>query len=168
VYVSHRLRVHPFFLLIPFRIKSEPSGVLGTCMRKRFLRNCTDNSLLSYTSFKWPIHSVEQLPSYSPQKLKNPVLIIGNSVRTAYPSHRNHPAADNHDPQADPITPLASAKKVADMFGDNAFLVEQLALGHTSFAQFSSCTALIMKNYLADATVRVFFPPVRLLRIRRY
>jgi hypothetical protein len=98
VYVSHRWLVHLFFSLIPFGIKSEPSGLMGKCMRKCFPRNYPDNSLLSYTSYKWPARSVEQLPSYSPRKLKNPVLIIGNSVRTAYPLNRNHPTTDNRDP----------------------------------------------------------------------
>ena len=43
------------------------------------------------------------------------------------------------------------------MFGDNAFLVEQLGFGHTSIAQSSSCTISVMINYLANTTVRVSF-----------
>ena len=43
------------------------------------------------------------------------------------------------------------------MFGNNAFLVEQLGFGHTSIAQSSSCTIDVMINYLVNATVRVSF-----------
>ena len=43
------------------------------------------------------------------------------------------------------------------MFGDNAFLVEQLGFGHTSIAQSSSCTIDVMINYLVNTTVRVSF-----------
>ena len=43
------------------------------------------------------------------------------------------------------------------MFGDNAFLVEQLGFGHTSIAQSSSCTIGVMINYLVNTTVRVSF-----------
>ena len=82
--------LYPFVSLTPFRIKSDPSGLLGTCRRKHFLRNYPDGGLLRYDSYGLPTRSVEQLPPYSPQKLKNPVLIIGNSVRTPYHLNRNY------------------------------------------------------------------------------
>ena len=40
----------------------------------------SDNSL-SYDSYKWPVRSVERLPAFDLKPLKNPVLVIGNSVR---------------------------------------------------------------------------------------
>ena len=82
-----------FVSLTPLSHKSEPSGLVGTCRRKHFLRNYSDNILLSYTAHGWPTRSVEQLPPYNPQKLRNSILIIGNSVRTFYPLTRNYPIA---------------------------------------------------------------------------
>ena len=81
---------YPFVSLTPFRIKSDPSGLLCTCKRKPFLRNHADDGPLRYGSYGWPTCSVEQLPSYNPQKLKNPVLIIGNRVRIPYHLNRNY------------------------------------------------------------------------------
>jgi len=88
---------------------------------------------IGYESYGWPIRSVEQLPAYSSKQLKHPVLLIGNS--------------------ADPITPLANAQKVANMLGDNAFLLEQLGFGHASIAQTSSCTLGVMYDYFANSTL---------------
>ncbi|KAF9785048.1 hypothetical protein BJ322DRAFT_1108516 [Thelephora terrestris] len=84
-------------------------------------------------SFGWPVRSVERLAPFSPKQLKNPVLIIGNA--------------------ADPITPFANAEKAANLLGDNAFLLEQLGFGHTSIAQFSSCTLGVMINFFANSTL---------------
>lgn len=36
---------------------------------------------LRYEEYGWPVRSVEQLPPYTPTKLKYPVLVIGNTVR---------------------------------------------------------------------------------------
>ena len=72
-------------LLIPPRIKSGPSRTLGTCQRMYFLGRYSDGSLSSYTFYGWPTRSVERLPPYSPKKLKNPVLLIGNTVRESHP-----------------------------------------------------------------------------------
>ena len=80
---------YPSVSLTPFRTKSDASGLSGTCRGKHFLRNYADDGLLRYDSYGWPIRSVEQLLPYRPQKLKNPVLIIGNSVRTPYHLNRN-------------------------------------------------------------------------------
>jgi len=87
-----------------------------------------------YTGYKWPTRSVERLPPFRPQKLRNQILVIGNT--------------------ADPVTPLASAKFVAELFGDQAVLVEQLGFGHTTLAEFSSCTYRI----LADHVMRGILP----------
>lgn len=43
--------------------------------------------------------------------------------------------------------------KAANLLGDNTFLLEQLGFGHTSIAQFSSCTLGIMINYFVNSTV---------------
>ena len=66
------------------RTKSEPSGLLGTCKSAQFPRIRSDNSLLSYTSYGWPVRSVEQVPPPNPKQLKVPVLIIGNTVRAPH------------------------------------------------------------------------------------
>ena len=50
-----------------------------------FIGAHSNNVPLSYTSYGWPVRSVEQLPPYSPKKLKVPVLVIGNSVRVPHP-----------------------------------------------------------------------------------
>jgi len=88
---------------------------------------------LGYNSYGWPIRSVEALTPYVPAKLTTPALIIGNTD--------------------DPITPYANAKNTAAMLGDNAYLVEQLGSGHTSLAQYSSCTVGVMLKYLSSSTL---------------
>jgi len=55
-----------------------------------FLRMLSDNNL-SYTSYKWPVRSVERLPPYTSTQLKNPVLVIGNTVRPFPALKLNHP-----------------------------------------------------------------------------
>ena len=40
----------------------------------------SDDSL-SYIAYGWPVRSIEQLPPFNLTQLKNPVLVIGNSVR---------------------------------------------------------------------------------------
>jgi len=86
-----------------------------------------------YTSYGWPVRSVEQLTPYVPKKLTTPALIIGNTD--------------------DPITPYSNAKSTAAMLGENAYLVEQLGSGHTSLAQRSSCTIGVMLNYVSSSTL---------------
>jgi len=54
---------------------------MGACERNFFLRMHSDDSLISYTSYGWPVRSVEQLTPYVPKKLANPVLLVGNTVR---------------------------------------------------------------------------------------
>ena len=42
---------------------------------------------------------------------------------------------------------------MANLLGDNAFLIEQLGFGHTSTSQPSSCTTGIMANYFINSVV---------------
>ena len=84
---SSTVRSYPLVLLT-YRTKSEPSGILGTCKKIYFLRVHSDNSTYSYRWYKWPVSSVERLPPPSPKQLKIPVLVIGNSVR-AFHSQTN-------------------------------------------------------------------------------
>ncbi|KAF9642574.1 hypothetical protein BDM02DRAFT_3264417, partial [Thelephora ganbajun] len=81
---------------------------------------------------KWPVRSVETLPIFKRKILSNRVLIIGNSV--------------------DPITPLRNAKYITQLLGSkNAVLVEHQAVGHTTFAQYSTCTHDIVLKFLLDS-----------------
>jgi hypothetical protein len=66
-------------------IKSVPSGHLGMCRSNCSLRIRSDISFSSYDVYGWPARSVERLPSYTPVKLKTPVLVIGNMVRASHP-----------------------------------------------------------------------------------
>ena len=52
---------------------------------EHFLGADSNSGVLSYISYGWPVRSVEQVPPYSPKKLKVPVLVIGNSVRAPRP-----------------------------------------------------------------------------------
>lgn len=83
--------------------------------------------------YKWPTRSVERLPPFRRQKLRNKILVIGNT--------------------ADPITPLASARFVAGLLGDQAVMVEQLGFGHTSLAESSNCTDRIVADHLMRGIV---------------
>jgi hypothetical protein len=53
----------------------------------------------------------------------------------------------------DPVTPLVNAEATNNRLGNNARLVKQLGMGHTTLAQFSFCTALIAQAYWLDGTV---------------
>ena len=73
------VRSYPFALLI--RPKSSWNR-LDHWVRasNHFLRMRSDDRL-SYTSYGWPIRSVEKLTPYVPKKLTHPVLLVGNTVR---------------------------------------------------------------------------------------
>ena len=86
--------------------------------------------------YKWPARSVERLPPFHHQKLRNQILIIGNT--------------------ADPVTPIVSARFVAELLGDQAVLVEQLGFGHTTLAGSSSCTDKIVADHIMRGIVSVF------------
>ena len=45
----------------------------------------SDSILSRYSTYNWPVRSVERVPPYSPKKLKTPVLVIGNTVRAFHP-----------------------------------------------------------------------------------
>jgi hypothetical protein len=79
---------------------------------------------------RWPARAVERFTGPWNSTLKNPIIIIGN--------------------KADPITPFLDASIVAGWLGDSATLVEQDGLGHASFAQKSTCTTNIVKNFFVD------------------
>ena len=88
---------------------------------------------LTYGGFychKWVVRAPERYTGPWNATPKNPILVIGN--------------------KADPITPLASAKFVADLLGNSAHLVEEDAYGHTSFAEHSNCTLGIIYNFLVN------------------
>lgn len=53
--------------------------------RKFSLWVYSDGGLPSYISYKWPVRSVERLPPFSPKELKNPVLVMGSTVRAFHP-----------------------------------------------------------------------------------
>jgi len=96
---------------------------------------------VGYMGYKWPTRSVERLPPFRHQKLRGQVLVIGNT--------------------ADPITPIASARLVAELLGDQAALVEQLGFGHTTLAESSSCTDSIVADHIMRGIVSHFRLGVR-------
>lgn len=73
------------YLFVLLSAKSSRNR-LGSCVRTRGSTSgtCILMSACSYTSYGWPVRSVERLPPYSPKRLRNPVLVIGNSVRTSH------------------------------------------------------------------------------------
>jgi len=83
---------------------------------------------IGYMGYKWPARSVERLPPFRHQKLRNQILVIGNT--------------------ADPVTPIMSARFVAELLGDQAVLVEQLGFGHTTLAESSKCTDKIVADHV--------------------
>ncbi|KAI0743631.1 TAP-like protein-domain-containing protein [Daedaleopsis nitida] len=76
----------------------------------------------------WSVRAVERYTGPFNKTLANQVLVIGNA--------------------ADPITPFAQAKELADLMGDNAVLVQQRGFGHATFAGNSQCVTDIIRNYL--------------------
>lgn len=91
---------------------------------------------IGYMGYKWPTRSVERLPSFRRQKLRNQILVIGNT--------------------ADPITPVASARFVVGLLGDQAVMVEQLGFGHTTLAESSNCTDRIVADHIMRGIVSHF------------
>ena len=88
---------------------------------------------IGYLGYKWPARSVERLPPFRPQKLRNKILVLGNT--------------------GDPVTPVASAKFVVGLLGDQAVMVEQLGFGHTTLAQSSNCTDRIVADHIMRGVV---------------
>jgi hypothetical protein len=93
-------------------------------------------SQVGHTGHKWPTRSVERLPPFRPQKLRNQILVVGNT--------------------ADPITPVASARFVVELLGDQAVLLEQLGFGHTTLAESSNCTDRIVADHVMRGIVSLF------------
>ncbi|CEL59949.1 Putative hydrolase Mb2247c OS=Mycobacterium bovis (strain ATCC BAA-935 / AF2122/97) GN=Mb2247c PE=3 SV=1 [Rhizoctonia solani AG-1 IB] len=75
----------------------------------------------------WPVRAVERYTGPWNKTLSSTIIVIGN--------------------EADPITPLISAKKLADALGDSAVLIEQDDYGHSSLAMHSNCTVAALQNY---------------------
>ena len=90
---------------------------------------------IGHMGYKWPTRSVERLPPFRHQKLRNQILVIGNT--------------------ADPVTPIVSARFVAELLGDQAVLVEQLGFGHTTLAGSSNCTDKIVADHIMRGIVSV-------------
>jgi len=57
--------------------------------------------------------------------------------------------------QADPITPFASAKVVADLLGDSAIIIEQDDYGHSSLAERSNCTIAAITEYFSHGSLPI-------------
>jgi len=91
---------------------------------------------MGYMGYNWPTRSVERLPPFRPQKLRNQILVMGTT--------------------ADPITPIVSARYIAGLFDDQAVLVEQLGFGHTTLSGFSNCTYKIVADHIMHGTVSLF------------
>ena len=91
---------------------------------------------VGYMGYKWPIRSVERLPPFRRQKLRNRILVLGNT--------------------ADPVTPVANARFVVGLLGDQAVLVEQLGFGHTTLAESSNCTDGVVADHIMRGIVSLF------------
>jgi hypothetical protein len=91
---------------------------------------------IGYTGYKWPARSVERLPPFRRQKLRNQILVIGNT--------------------GDPVTPVTSARFVVELLGDQAVMVEQLGFGHTTLAESSNCTDRIVADHIMRGVVSLF------------
>jgi len=83
---------------------------------------------IGYMGYRWPTRSVERLPPFRHQQLRNKILVMGNT--------------------ADPVTPVKNARSVAELLGDQAVMVEQLGFGHTTLAQLSNCTDRIVADHI--------------------
>ncbi|KAL1725876.1 Alpha/Beta hydrolase protein [Schizophyllum commune] len=83
--------------------------------------------------FAWPARAVERYTGPWNNKLKNPILVIGNTF--------------------DNITPFQNAQLMADLLGDSAVLLEQVGYGHSSLAEQSTCTIGIVAEYFTDGSL---------------
>jgi pimeloyl-ACP methyl ester carboxylesterase len=78
----------------------------------------------------WPAQAVSRYTGPWNARTSHPVLLIGVT----------------HDP----ITPLASARKLAGLMGPSAVLLTHDGYGHTSFGQRSTCTLTAEARYLVQ------------------
>ncbi|KAL1761686.1 TAP-like protein-domain-containing protein [Schizophyllum commune] len=83
--------------------------------------------------FAWPARAVERFTGPWYNKLKNRVLVIGNT--------------------ADPVTPFKNAQLMADLLGESAVLIRQDGFGHASVAEKSTCTANVVGKYFEDGSL---------------
>ncbi|KAI4521150.1 alpha/beta-hydrolase [Schizophyllum commune Loenen D] len=83
--------------------------------------------------FAWPVRAVERYTGPWNKRLKNRILIIGNT--------------------ADPITPLENSQLMADLLVDSATLLSQDLFGHAFFAEPSTCTTNIVSKYFEDGSL---------------
>ncbi|KAI5889408.1 uncharacterized protein SCHCODRAFT_02634437 [Schizophyllum commune H4-8] len=83
--------------------------------------------------FAWPARAVERYTGPWNNKLKSPILVIGNTF--------------------DNITPFQNAQLMADLLGDSAVLLEQVGYGHSSLAEQSSCTIGVVAEYFTNGTL---------------
>ncbi|KAI9348152.1 TAP-like protein-domain-containing protein [Obelidium mucronatum] len=80
----------------------------------------------------WPTQAAEQFSGPWNKKLKNKLLIIGNTL--------------------DPVTPLRHAKAVERIMAGNAVLLQQDGYGHCSSSQISSCTLGYTQQLFTNGT----------------
>ncbi|KAL1660733.1 Alpha/Beta hydrolase protein [Schizophyllum commune] len=83
--------------------------------------------------FAWPARAVERYTGPWNNKLKNTILVIGNTFDSA--------------------TPFQNAQLMADLLGDSAVLLEQVGYGHSSLAEQSSCTIGIVAEYFTNGSL---------------
>ncbi|KDQ17321.1 hypothetical protein BOTBODRAFT_30137 [Botryobasidium botryosum FD-172 SS1] len=84
---------------------------------------------------RWGARAVERFTGPWNHTLSNPILVIGN--------------------EADPITPFANAKVVADLLGDSAVIIQQDDFGHSSLAERSNCTIAVVTEYFSHGKLPV-------------
>ncbi|CEL59923.1 hypothetical protein RSOLAG1IB_09207 [Rhizoctonia solani AG-1 IB] len=84
----------------------------------------------------WPVRAVERFTGPWNKTLSNTIIVIGN--------------------EADPITPLAAAKSVADALGDSAVLIEQ--------DDYGVCVTTFFYSSAADGQNRDSTPPLRCIQ----
>ncbi|KAL1747547.1 TAP-like protein-domain-containing protein [Schizophyllum fasciatum] len=83
--------------------------------------------------FAWPARAVERYTGPWNNKLKNRILVIGNT--------------------ADPGTALKNAERMAELIGESAVLVKQNGYGHSSMAEKSTCIVNVIKQYFENGTL---------------
>ncbi|MEN3356368.1 MAG: hypothetical protein V7637_350 [Mycobacteriales bacterium] len=81
----------------------------------------------------WPARAVSRYTGPWNARTAHPVLLVGVT----------------HDP----ITPLASARKLARLMGPSAVLLTHDGFGHSSFGQLSSCTLATAARYFATGAL---------------
>lgn len=73
-------------------------------------------------SRRWPVRAVERYGGPWNHTLKNPIIVIGN--------------------KADPVTPIAAARLVAEMLGHSAVFLEHEGYGVSPFHPYLVCVEI--------------------------